>query len=277
MVRIDAHVHLWEPVRGDYGWLVPSLQRLFRPFSVEDLWPLLRAADVDGVVLVQAAPTVGETEYLLSIAEETPWILGVVGWIDFESAGAEEEVLRRSAQLVGVRPMLQDLEDPQWILRPGHEAVLRALETSRLVFDALISPVHLPVITELATRYPSLQIVIDHAAKPPVGSGLDPVWRSTIRAAAAHRNVFCKVSGLLTELAPTATAAESISAHFDELLAIFGGTRLIWGSDWPVLTQVAHYQDWFDITRRWLGRLDDEASAAILGGNAARIYGLDVQ
>jgi L-fuconolactonase len=275
MNRIDAHVHLWDPERGDYGWLGPHLPELNRRFSCTDLQPMLLVENVDGVVLVQAAPTAQETDYLLAIAVEIQWIFGVVGWIDLDSADAENEIGRRSAQLKfrGIRPMLQDLSDREWILRAVRADALAAVESSGLVFDALIRPPHLPVISKLALRYPGLSIIIDHGAKPAVRPLMDPSWRSALQEIARYPNVCCKLSGLLTELV-AGTGAEMIPFYVQELLAAFGSERLIWGSDWPVLTRAASYEQWMQISRRCLDSLSSHQQDLIMGGNATRLYGL---
>jgi L-fuconolactonase len=274
MMRIDAHVHFWDPARGDYGWLGSHLPGLNRRFAPADLHPLLLENGVDGVVLVQAAPTTAETDYLLELSAEG-WILAVIGWIDLDSADAAEEVARRTRgpKLAGVRPMLQDLADPRWILDPRRESALLALEGGAVNFDALIRPLHLPVIAELAARYPGLPIVIDHAAKPVVGKTIDAAWREAMRRVAAYPNVTCKLSGLMTELA-SATGTAMIPFYVGELLDAFGSERLIWGSDWPVLTQAASYAQWHEISERSLAGLGRQAREQVLGGNAARVYRL---
>lgn len=275
MMRIDAHVHLWDPARGDYGWLGPHLPVLNRRFAPAQLYPLLVEHGVDGVVLVQAAPTAAETDYLLQLSAES-WILGVVGWIDLDSPDAAAEAAARrlrGSKLVGVRPMLQDLADPRWILDSRREPALLALEGGGVKFDALIRPPHLPVINELAARHPGLSIVIDHAAKPVIGKTIDGAWREAMRQVAAHTNVTCKLSGLMTELA-RATEASVIPFYVGELLDAFGAERLIWGSDWPVLTQAASYAQWLEISERSLAGLGQQAREGVMGGNAARVYGV---
>jgi L-fuconolactonase len=164
---VDAHQHFWDPARGDYGWLKPD-NPIHRVFSPADLKPLLAQTGVDATILVQAAPTPAETDYMLGIARDTPWILGVVGWIDLLASNAANEVHRRAGDplFLGVRPMLQDLADPDWILQPGLDPALSAIAAQGLVFDALIFSHQIAAITELAKRYPQLSIVLDHAAKP---------------------------------------------------------------------------------------------------------------
>jgi L-fuconolactonase len=276
MTRLDAHVHLWDPKRGDYGWLGPHLPKLNRYFSSIELQSLLVAHQVAAVVLVQAAPTAAETDYLLALSAVHEWVRGVVGWVELDSPGAADEVLRRAAQakLVGLRPMLQDLSEPDWILKSSCAAALEALQETGMTFDALIRPRHLPVIVELAERYPELRIVVDHAAKPVIGRVIDSAWRAGIRELATHTHVTCKVSGLMTELSAP-TEAPMIPCYVGELIDAFGSERLIWGSDWPVMTQVTTYSQWLELTERCLAGLTLDARERVFGANAVHCYKLD--
>jgi L-fuconolactonase len=270
---VDAHQHFWDPARGDYGWLKPD-NPIHRVFSAEDLHPLMLQAGLDATIIVQAAPTPAETDYMLGIARHTPWILGVVGWIDLEAGDAAGQVRRRAGDplFLGVRPMLQDLSDPDWILRPGLAPALNAIAEEGLVFDALILSHQIAAITELAKRHPQLSIVLDHAAKPPFGdAGAMASWLREIEKLAVSPNVTCKVSGLLTELKPGGSrddVARAIAVLFD----LFGPERLLWGSDWPVLTLAGDYQGWLALARGAVTARDSSAVAGVMGGNALRIY-----
>jgi len=270
---VDAHQHFLDPGRGDYGWLKPD-NPIHRVFGTNDLRPLLVQTGVDATILVQAAPTPAESDYMLGIARKTPWVLGVVGWIDLEAADAAGEVLRRAGDphFLGVRPMLQDLADPGWILQPGLTPALNAIAAEGMVFDALILPLQVRAITELATRHPQLSIVLDHAAKPRLGDAdAMAAWARGVEALAALPNVTCKVSGLLTELQPGGTrddVARAIGVLFD----LFGASRLLWGSDWPVLMLAGDYQDWFELAREAIAAKDSSAVRAVMGENALRIY-----
>ena len=270
---VDAHQHFWDPARGDYGWLKPD-NPIHRVYAPADLRPLMAEAGVDATILVQAAPTPEETDYMLGIARDTPWILGVVGWIDLEAADAADQVRRRAADplFLGVRPMLQDLADPDWILQRHLGPALDAITAERLVFDALILSHQVAAIVELAKRYPQLSIVLDHAAKPRLGEA-DAMaeWAPAIETLAAFPNVTCKVSGLLTELRPGGSrddVARAIGVLFD----LFGPQRLLWGSDWPVLTLAGDYRGWFELARGAIAAKDSGAVDAVMGGNARRIY-----
>lgn len=272
-MKIDAHQHFWSLRRGDYGWLTPDLEALYRDFEPKDLEPELAAAGVDRTVLVQAAPTLAETRFLLELAERTAFVSGVVGWVDLESADAGDQLGELAAHpaFVGVRPMLQDLPDPEWVLRPGVAPALERIAALDLAFDALVRPHQLPVLATLLERHPGLRVVIDHGAKPDIArGGLEPWSRDLARLADA--GALCKLSGLLGE-APQPTLP-CIAPYAERLLELFAPGRLLWGSDWPVLTLAAGYGEWWQMTGCLLEPLDEAARRAILGGNAARCYRL---
>jgi L-fuconolactonase len=270
---IDAHQHFWDPARGDYGWLKPD-NPIHRIFATSDLRPLLAETGVDATILVQAAPTPAETDYMLEIARGTPWVLGVVGWVDLEAANAADEVRRRASDplFLGVRPMLQDLDDSNWILQPGLTPALNAIAAEGLVFDALILSHQIAAVTELAGQHPQLSIVLDHAAKPRLGDA-DAMshWARAMEGLAARPNVTCKVSGLLTEVQPGGGRDDVVRA-IAILFDLFGPQRLLWGSDWPVLTLGGGYQDWFELVREAIAAKDSSAVRAVMGANALRIY-----
>jgi L-fuconolactonase len=270
---VDAHQHFWDPARGDYGWLKPD-NPIHRVFSTAELRPLLIQAGVDATILVQAAPTPEETDYVLAIARKTPWVLGVVGWIDLLAPDAASEVRRRAGDrhFLGVRPMLQDLADPDWIRQATLDPALNAIAAEGLVFDALILPHQIGVITELAARHPQLSIVLDHAAKPKLGNA-DAMagWARDLEKLAAAPNVTCKVSGLLNELPPDGSRADVIGA-IGVLFDLFGPNRLLWGSDWPVLTLAGDYHGWFELVREAIAAKESAAVRTVMGESAVRVY-----
>ena len=275
---IDAHFHCWQLARGDYGWLTPELAPIYRDVQVADWQRHAQAWGVTGGVLVQAAPTAQETAFLLQQAQANPAVLGVVGWIDMLAPDAMEQVAHCAAQplLKGLRPMLQDLSDPDWILQPAIQPVLRAMAQSGLVLDALIKPVHLPRILALTQAHPDLTVVVDHGAKPLIEATAMSAWAESMAQLAHQTNpdkVVCKLSGLWTE-APAGQPVEVVRPWCEALLTIWGPQRLLWGSDWPVLELAGSYADW----RRWTADLLREWSpqeqADVLGGNARRIYRL---
>lgn len=276
MKRVDAHQHFWRLSRGDYGWLTPELGPIHRDFLPPDLEPLLQRHDIAATVLVQAAPTEAETCFMLSLADAHPFVEGVVGWTDFAAADAPAAIARlaRHPKLKGLRPMIQDIADADWMLRPELEPAFRALVVHDLVFDALVLPRHLGNLLALARRHPDLRIVVDHCAKPAIAAGGFSGWADDIGRIAAETGAACKLSGLVTE-AGAGWSAERLRPYVDHVLSIFGPGRVVWGSDWPVSTLAAGYDDWVAATGQLLDGWSDEEREAILGGNAVRVYGLE--
>ncbi len=274
-MRIDAHQHFWALARGDYGWLTPELTALYRDFSPDDLAPLLEAAEIDGTVLVQAAPTVAETEYMLSLADQTPFIKGVVGWVDFEAPDAPAQIARLAVHpaLVGLRPMIQDIDDPLWMLGDLLSPAFAELQQHNLTFDALTLPQHLGPLRKLLARHPDMRVVVDHGSKPLIRDAILHDWAEDMAALARDTKAWCKLSGLITEAAPDWTV-DDLRPYVDHLLNTFGPARLIWGSDWPVCTLAGSYERWLEATDILLGHLGTAERDGILGGNAARAYDL---
>lgn len=274
--RIDAHQHFWTVRRDDYGWLKPALEPLYRDFQPADLSPLLAKGGVAKTILVQAAPTVEETRYLLQIAARHDSVAGVVGWIDMAAGSAAEDLaeLAENPRLIGIRPMIHNIEDPAWIIRPDLAAATQAVIERGLRFDALVRPVHLPYLLEFLRRHPELKTVIDHGAKPNIAEGQWQPWADSISEIAETTAAFCKLSGLLTEASPTQDY-DDLQPYMEHLLTAFGPERLMWGSDWPVLNLAGNYREWLSMAERFLQRLGDAEQEQILGGNAARFYGLE--
>ena len=277
MIRIDAHHHLWRLARGDYGWLTPDLVALYRDFDADALAPMLAAHDIGGTVLVQAAPTVAETRFLLEVAAATPFVKGVVGWVDMAApdAAATIDVLAADPLLKGLRPMLHDLADDDFILSPAVAPTLQAMADRGLRLDALVRPRHLPQLARLRARYPGLAIVVDHGGKPDIAGGDLDRWAADLRIVAADGLSFCKLSGLVTE-AGTGWSTETLRPVVDIILAAFGPARVMWGSDWPVLTLAGSYHDWVAASHALLAGLSADDRAQVFGGTAARFYGLEV-
>ncbi len=273
MHRIDSHQHYWALARGDYGWLTPALAPIYRDFGPADLQPLLDAHGIGATILVQAAPTVEETRYMLDLAARTPSVAGVVGWAPFEAPDAVAciRALAEDPLLVGLRPMIHDIKDINWILRQELTVPLRAMAGLGLVFDALVRPVHLPALLTMLDRHPDLQVVIDHGAKPDIRHGTFEPWASEMAWLAERKQVACKLSGLMTE-APEGANAEALRPYAEHLLRCFGPDRLLWGSDWPVLTLAASYARWVNTADDLLSGLPQEDRDAVFGGNAQRIY-----
>jgi len=282
MMRIDAHQHFWRPARGDYDWLRadrPELAPLLRDFLPGDLLPLLRAGGIAQTVVVQAADSVAETEFLLELATRHDFIAGVVGWVDLarSDAAATIERLAQHPKFKGVRPMLQDLPQADWIARAPHPDAVRALLRHDVRFDALVKPQHLPALLQFVRAWPDLPVVIDHAAKPRLAEGWQGEWakdwRRHMSELAALPQVSCKFSGLVTEL-PPGSPDEALQPVWDALLQWFGPARILWGSDWPVLTLATGHAQWLGTSEKLIGSLSPAEQDLVWHGTARRVYGL---
>lgn len=278
--RIDAHQHYWDPARGDYDWMPKDDPILCRRYGPADLRPEREGAGIGHTVLVQAAATVAETDWMLALAAAEPSVAGVVGWIDFEDPRDLRQLdrLAGTAKFLGVRPMIQDIPNPDWMLRPGIAWAFDALVERDLTFDALGFPLHLENFHRLLTRHPDLRVVIDHGMKPRLRDhGTDPAafahWAAGMTRLARDTAAVCKLSGLVTEAAPgwTLDTLRPATAH---VIAAFGPDRVMWGSDWPVCRLRAEYGDWFAAAEALTAGLDEAGRAAIFGGTANAFYRL---
>ncbi len=273
MIRVDAHHHVWRLDRGDYDWITPDMS-IHRDYSLDDLRPLLD--NIDATVLVQAAPTEAETDYLLEVARGSNGLVrGVVGWIDLTAPDAPKRINERAKDplIKGLRPMLQDIADTYWIFRDEVKPALHAMAETGLRLDALIQPRHLPLMQIFANLHPKLKIVIDHAAKPPIASRIMQPWADDLSRLAKDSEVYCKLSGLATEAGPE-WQMNDVRPWFEHICDSFGPSRLMWGSDWPVIEMSTPYARWLTITERFLFRYDIPERDEIMCDTAVRFYGL---
>lgn len=276
-MRVDAHQHYWNPGRGDYGWMPADDLVLSRPYGPAELQPQLEAARIDATVLVQAAPTVAETEYMLGVADATAHVKAVVGWVDFERPEALGDLRRLAGHPAfrGVRPMIQDIPDDRWMLREDVAWAYRALCDLGLRFDALGFPRHLPHFLALLKRWPALPVVVDHCMKPQIAAdprGFD-AWAEGMARIAGETGAFCKLSGLVTEAGPGWTV-EDLRPYAAHVLAVFGPERVMWGSDWPVVRLRAEHDAWLAAADTLTAGLSEADRARVFGGAAAAFYGL---
>jgi L-fuconolactonase len=277
-LRIDAHQHYWRPERGDYGWMPPDNPVLTRPYAPRDLEPIMKQAKIDATVLVQAAPTVAETEYMLGIADATPSVGKVVGWIDFEKPDDRRhlERLKHHPKFAGVRPMIQDIADDGWMLRADVQWAYEALVELDLTFDALGFSRHLKNFLTILTRYPDMRAVIDHCMKPQIrdhGTARDEFrfWADGMSLLARETNACCKLSGIVTE-ANAGWTVDDLRPYVEHVLETFGPERVMWGSDWPVCRLRAEHNEWRGAAEILCQGLSAPERVSVFGGTATRFY-----
>lgn len=280
MTVVDAHQHFWDPVRVDYPWLVPNYPELERSYGFADLAPHLAALGVDATVLVQSGDSLEDDELMFEVASSQPRIAGIVAWAPVEDAGVADNLLERITtqhRVVGVRTLIQNQPDPNWVLRPEVAEGLEMLAGRGLPFDLVgVFPRHLEHVPALCERHPGLRIVIDHLAKPPIGADLRE-WSEQMRRAAASPNVYAKVSGLYPAAGDRAPwSRDDLRPAFDRALELFGPSRLMFGSDWPVCDIAGGYAIVVGALFDLFAELDETANAQLRGGTAVHFYGLDL-
>lgn len=276
-MRIDAHQHFWRYNEHEYGWISEEMGELRRDWLPEDLLPLLEGAGFEGTVAVEARQTLQETTWLLGLAERHRFVRGVVGWVDLCSPLVVEDLARLAENplLRGVRHVLQDEADPHFALRDDFCRGIGLLETFGLTYDILIYANQLPVACELVARFPNQPFVLDHLAKPHLRQGLMEPWRTDLRRLAEAPNVFCKASGLLSEMGRIAWSQETFRPYLDAALEAFGPERIMVGSDWPVCTVAGSYAEAVGLVCEYVKQLDSPEQEAVLGGNAQHFYRLE--
>ena len=277
-MHIDAHHHFWNPARGDYGWMPEDNATLCRQYGPVDLAPHLAEAGITATILVQAAASIEESEYLLGLADATPHVAGVIGWIDFENKAHLEQLTRLAGhpKFKGVRPMIQDIPDDDWMLRDDVQWGFRAVTDLGLRFEALGFPRHLENFRTILKRYPDMKVVIDHCMKPRIADHTDEAfrfWADGMARLAEETSAFCKYSALITEAGPDWTT-EDLRPYVDHVITSFGAERVMWGSDWPVCRLRGEYGDWRAAALALTATLSDGDKAAIYGRTANRFYDL---
>lgn len=280
---IDAHQHIWQIGQHDCRWPTPEDAPLYRDYTLDDVMPLAKSVGVCGTVLVQSQPSERDTCYLLAVAEQNDFVRAVVGWADLAADNAVQRItdLARHRKLRGLRPMLQNLADDRWILQPQLVPAIQAMQENNLSFDALIFPRHLPHIYQFAQAWPALSLVIDHAAKPPVALESNEaftLWRDDINRIAELPQVYCKLSGLLTET-HAAQDLDVLRPYVEHIFRAFGAERLMWGSDWPVVCASPHYagasyESWFELAQQLIPHRSSQSISRIFNENARAFYRL---
>jgi L-fuconolactonase len=275
-MRIDAHQHFWIYDQREYGWIDDSMAALRSDFLPADLKPELERSGFQGCIAVQARQTLEETRWLLELVERSPFILGVVGWVDLRSpqVRSDLEKFAGNRKLLGIRHIVQSEPDDRFLLQAEFLRGVALLEEFGLTYDILIYPKHLAVASEFVQRFPKQRFVLDHLAKPPLKSGSLNPWARGIRKLASFKNVYCKLSGLVTEADWQAWTPEDIKPYWDVALECFGTTRLMIGSDWPVCTVAGSYARVMDVVKDYLRGCPAETVDGILGGNAQAFWRL---
>lgn len=275
-MHIDAHQHYWIYEAKEYGWINDSMTMIRRDFLPHDLAPELDRNDFVGSVAVQTRQTLEETRWLLELAERSEKILGVVGWVDLCSPDVRSqlEAIAGNRKLVGIRHIVQSEPDDRFLLRPDFLRGISMLQDFDLAYDILIYTKHLPVAGEFVERFPGSRFVLDHLAKPPVKAGEIEVWAEGIRRIAAFPNVFCKISGLVTEADWQTWEPQQLTPYIDVAFQAFGPNRLMIGSDWPVCLVAASYSRVVNVVKDYLRDQSHEVRDAVLGGNAVRFWRL---
>ncbi len=274
---LDTHHHLWKPERGDYFWMTPELP-IARDYMPEDLAPLLRQAGVGKTILVQAADTEAETDFMLRLAADTDWIAGVCGWLDMDSDDFPARLAHYMANPLwrSFRPMLQDLDEPDWILKPRILKNLAHVAETGARFEVLTRLPQLPHAIEAIKRTPGLKAVVNHISKPDIARGVMEPWASQIAELRDFPEIYCKVSGLVTEADPESWTPDDLRPYVAHVLDVFGRDRVMYGSDWPVaLLAASSYGDVMNAARTIVGPLlDTSGHRKFFHDNGARFYGL---
>jgi L-fuconolactonase len=277
-MRIDAHQHFWRYNPDEYGWIDDSMASLRRDFLPADLKPEMDRAGFDACIAVQARQTLEETKWLLSLAEENSFVAGVIGWVDLRANNVRDQLaeLAKNPRLLGIRHIVQGEPDGRFLLHPEFLRGITALEEFNLTYDILIYTRHLPVAIEFVQRFPRQRFVLDHLAKPLIKTHTVQPWASHISELAKFPNVFCKLSGMVTEADWNAWKPEHFAPYLEIALESFGPERLMVGSDWPVCKVAASYSQVMGVVINFLDQYPREARDSILGGAAQRFWRLGI-
>jgi L-fuconolactonase len=280
-MRLDSHQHFWLYDEREYSWIDDGMAALRRDFTPSDLEPLLRAHGFEGAITVQVRQSLEETQYLLRLAEENELIRGVVGWVDLRSPGVrlDLERFRTYPRFVGVRHVVQDEPDDRFLLGEAFLRGVAVLGELDLTYDVLVYHRHLPAVFEFVSRLPDQRLVLDHIAKPAIARAELEPWATWIRKVARFENLYCKVSGMVTEASWRKGGRwkkSDFTPYLDVVLEAFGPRRLLYGSDWPVCIVAGSYESVVEIVRDFIEPLTSAEKERILGGTAVEAYRLEV-
>jgi L-fuconolactonase len=275
-MRLDAHQHFWRYNPQEYTWMSDEMPALKQDYLPDDLQPLLQAIGFDGSVVVQARQNLAETDWLLELADQHDFIKGVVGWVDLRSPEIRRQLERYAPhpRFRGVRHVVHDEPDDEFMLRPDFQRGIAALKEFNLTYDLLLFPRHLPVAVKLVERFPEQPFVVDHIAKPEIKHQRLSPWKEDIQTLARYERVMCKLSGMVTETHWGQWQPEDFRPYLDVVVNAFGPQRVMIGSDWPVCTLSGRYQQVMDIVLTYAQQFPDDVQAGMLGDNCARFYGI---
>lgn len=273
-MRLDAHQHFWHYSPTEHTWMTDEMEVLKHSYLPADLKPLLESIHFDGCIAVQARQNLEETRFLLELADQYDFIRGVVGWVDLRSDDLGQQLERFAChpKFVGVRHVVQDEPDDNFVLRPDFRKGIAQLEKFNLTYDLLLHPRHLKPATQLVAEFPHQPFVLDHLAKPHIAEAQFSPWKEDLYQLAKFQNVTCKLSGLVTEAKWKQWKPQEFERYLDIAVAAFGWSRLMIGSDWPVCTLSGAYKPVMEIVIEYVKRYSTEAQAAMLGENCARFY-----
>jgi L-fuconolactonase len=274
--KIDAHHHLWKYSAAQYPWISENMGLLRRDFVIQDLMDVLEESDMDGVVTVQARQAMAETRWLLDLARSHDFIRGVVGWVALTDPKVEGDLehLSTHAKLKSVRHVLHDEPDDFYILREDFNRGIKLLQSFGLRYDLLIFERHLPQTIQFVDRHPNQIFILNHIAKPRIGQGVISPWRENLTELARRENVFCKLSGLVTEASWQSWTEADLDPYLQIALTAFGPERVIFGSDWPVILLGSSYKRWVDVVQRSISHLSEYEQERIFGKTATEVYRL---
>lgn len=274
---MDSHQHFWQVGRFDYPWMTPEVEVLCRDYLPAALAPVLKRNGVEKTILVQASNSLEETRWLLELADQNSFIAGVVGWIDLTGDEFEDQLDEFSAhpRFKGVRHLVESERQDDWLGQPRVLANLRTLATREIAYDLLIHTRHLKYASMVADSCPELSLVVDHLAKPPIARGEFDDWARGLRELATRSNVWCKLSGLVTEADWTGWQVEDLKRYVDFALEVFGPQRMMFGSDWPVCLLAASYDQVFDATQSMLAEISEEDRRRVFASNAMDFYRIE--
>ena len=276
MKRIDSHQHFWKYNPAEHTWMTDAMQVLKQDFMPADLGPLLNQIGFDGCIAVQARQLIEETNWLLKLSDENDFIKGVVGWIDLRSPNISEVLSGyvNQKKLVGVRHVVHDEADDNFMLQPTFQNGIAALKEFNLTYDLLLFPKHIPVALQLVEKFPEQPFVLDHIAKPYIKSGDIKDWEQDIRNMASAPNVYCKISGMVTEANWQHWKQDDFTPYLDVVVNAFGIDRIMFGSDWPVCLVAGGYAETINIVKAYFSTFTQSEQDKFFGGNAIQFYNL---